>query len=74
MWSSFRPERVCVCVIVSMFGVRSVTECEELKFEICEGNRWESISSVAVAIFMFIFISLLTFIFGRLHLLIKIDV
>jgi len=45
MWSSFRPERervcVCVCVficvIVSMFGV-SVTERQELKFEVCERN------------------------------------
>jgi len=28
MWRSFRPERVCVCVIVSMFGVR-ITECQD---------------------------------------------
>ena len=44
------------------------------KFEISEGSWWESISSVSVAVFMFTFIYLSTFIFGRLHLLVKIDV
>jgi len=62
---------VFVCVIVSMFGVRTV----KLKSEICEGNLWEKIPSVAVAILMFtLFICLSTFrlsLAGRLYYLLK---